>query len=97
MLPKFSAIYDEISLNLVYSFDLCVLPSWGNQKTQCKQTFNIKWKSNKSLNYKLYCEKSMGFPLKMASKGRVSASVDWSIQNLFFPDPSKSSFILFEI
>lgn len=55
-------------LKLIYSFNTCVVPSWGNQNTERRQIFNVKWQRNKPLNYKSYCKKSIGFPPTMAAK-----------------------------
>lgn len=58
ILPNIWASYNEISLNLIYSFDVWVAPSWDNQNTQQKRSFNIKWQNYKPLNCIGYCEKS---------------------------------------
>lgn len=55
-------------LKLIHSFNTCVVPSWGNQNTERRQIFNVKWQRNKPLNYKSYCKKSIGFPPTMAAK-----------------------------
>lgn len=69
MLPHICASCVKISLTFIYSFDVWVAPSWGNQNTQRKRDFIVKWQSYKLLNFKDSCEKHMAFIPKMAAKG----------------------------
>lgn len=70
MQPNIWAFFDEISLNLIYSFEW-VAPSWGNQNTEWKQIFNVKCENAKLKPQKYigFCEKPMGFSPKMVTKG----------------------------
>lgn len=49
------------SQNLIYSFDVWVVPTWGNPNSQRKRISNVKQQSNNPLNYKGSYEKYMGF------------------------------------
>lgn len=40
---KYFASWDEISLNMLYSFDVWVVPSWGNQNIKRKR--EIRWET----------------------------------------------------
>lgn len=70
MQPNIWAFFDEISLNLIYSFEW-VAPSWGNQNREWKQIFNVKCENAKLKPQKYigFCEKPMGFSPKMVTKG----------------------------
>lgn len=58
MQPNIWVPSEEISQNLIYSFDVWVVLSLGNQNTQWKRIFTVKWRSYKSVNIKRYGEKS---------------------------------------
>lgn len=47
---------------LIHSSDVWVAPTCGNPNSKRKWISNVKWQNYNPLNYKSYCEKSMGFP-----------------------------------